>query len=259
MVCLARASWSTRPTISNDFEKARPRFLQDLGKGEGFKCHKPARGVRLHTSRSQHDLPPLPSGESVVSVSRLTETCVSHQDSGAVSRGCRLGPFDLIGAFFSFFFGIALFKTASHHFRSTMSTRKEREKEEENERRAEEKIAKKAELVAKRAARDAEKAVKLATRVDEVVEQVAELENGDDTNEWTADESEALVLGLIANPRGAHATEQVRWETISHSPGLEIKNQDPLVCVAHYKLLLHKLFAAKVRILFHKSQDCLPI
>ena len=51
-----------------------------------------------------------------------------------------------------------------------MSTRKEREKEEENERRAEEKIAKKAELVAKRAARDAEKAVKLATRVDEVVE-----------------------------------------------------------------------------------------
>ena len=109
-----------------------------------------------------------------------------------------------------------------------MSTRKEREKEEENERRAEEKIAKKAELVAKRAARDAEKAVKLATRVDEVVEQVAELENGDDTNEWTADESEALVLGLIANPRGAHATEQVRWETISHSPGLENKNQDPL-------------------------------
>ena len=176
-----------------------------------------------------------------------------------MSRGCRLGPFDLIGAFFFFFFGIALFKTASHHFRSTMSTRKEREKEEENERRAEEKIAKKAELVAKRAARDAEKAVKLATRVDEVVEQVAELENGDDTNEWTADESEALVLGLIANPRGAHATEQVRWETISHSPGLEKKNQDPLVCVAHYKLLLHKLFAAKVRILFHKSQDCLPI
>jgi len=62
-----------------------------------------ARCATAHISQSARPASALPSGESVVSVSRLTETCVSHQDSGAVSRGCRLGPFDLIGAFFFFF------------------------------------------------------------------------------------------------------------------------------------------------------------
>ena len=129
-----------------------------------------------------------------------------------------------------------------------MPTRKEREKEEENERKAEEKAAKKAEIAAKRAARDAEKAAKAAEKVSEVLEKVGELEEKvaeDDDSKWTADESEALVNGLKANPRGMHATEQVRWETIASTPGLGKRKEDPLQCVSHYKYLLHKLKAAK--------------
>ena len=105
-----------------------------------------------------------------------------------------------------------------------MVTRKEREKEEEAERKAEEKAAKKAEIAAKRAARDAEKAAKLAEkqpgpRMPSSPSKAGVGEKDEDA--WTADESEALVDGLRANPRGMHATEQARWEAIAGGAGLE--------------------------------------
>jgi ATP-binding cassette subfamily F protein 2 len=128
-------------------------------------------------------------------------------------------------------------------------TRKEREKEEEAERKAEEKAAKKAELAAKRAARDAEKAAKLAEKAAGSSDGAPSVTKTDDDGEkdddaWTADESEALVDGLRANPRGMHDTEQKRWETIAGGAGLE-KRTDALACVEHYKYLLRKLKAAK--------------
>lgn len=128
-------------------------------------------------------------------------------------------------------------------------TRKEREKEEEAERKAEEKAAKKAELAAKRAARDAEKAAKLAEKAAGSSDGAPSVTKTDDDGEkdedaWTADESEALVDGLRANPRGMHDTEQKRWETIAGGAGLE-KRTDALACVEHYKYLLRKLNAAK--------------
>ena len=128
-------------------------------------------------------------------------------------------------------------------------TRKEREKEEEAERKAEEKAAKKAELAAKRAARDAEKAAKLAEKAVGSSDGAPSVTKTDDDGEkdedaWTADESEALVDGLRANPRGMHDTEQKRWETIAGGAGLE-KRTDALACVEHYRYLLRKLKAAK--------------
>jgi len=128
-----------------------------------------------------------------------------------------------------------------------MVTRKEREKEEEAERKAEEKAAKKAEIAAKRAARDAEKAAKLAEKAAGASDASSPSKAGvgeKDENAWTADESEALVDGLRANPRGMHATEQARWETIAGGAGLE-KRADALECVAHYRILLRKLKAAQ--------------
>ena len=128
-----------------------------------------------------------------------------------------------------------------------MVTRKEREKEEEAERKAEEKAAKKAEIAAKRAARDAEKAAKLAEKAAGASDASSPSKAGvgeKDEDAWTADESEALVDGLRANPRGMHATEQARWETIAGGAGLE-KRADALECVAHYRNLLRKLKAAK--------------
>ena len=116
-----------------------------------------------------------------------------------------------------------------------MVTRKEREKEEEAERKAEEKAAKKAEIAAKRAARDAEKAAKLAEKAAGASDASSPSKAGvgeKDEDAWTADESEALVDGLRANPRGMHATEQARWETIAGGAGLE-KRADALECVAH--------------------------
>ena len=132
-------------------------------------------------------------------------------------------------------------------------TRKEREKEEENERKAAEKAAKKAELAAKRAARDAEKAAKAASAASAAAG--ADADKADDApgadaddahaGGWTADESEALVRGIRANPRGSHATEQARWEAISGATeGLDA-HRDALACVAHYKSLLGKLRAIK--------------
>ena len=132
-------------------------------------------------------------------------------------------------------------------------TRKEREKEEENERKAAEKAAKKAELAAKRAARDAEKAAKAASAASAAAGADADKANdapGADADDahaggWTADESEALVRGIRANPRGSHATEQARWEAISGATeGLDA-HRDALACVAHYKSLLGKLRAIK--------------
>ena len=127
-------------------------------------------------------------------------------------------------------------------------TRKEREKEEEAERKAEEKAAKKAELAAKRAARDAEKAAKLAEKAAGSSDATSVTKTDDDGEKdqdaWTADESEALVDGLRANPRGMHDTEQKRWETIAGGAGLE-KRTDALACVEHYRYLLRKLKAAK--------------
>ena len=129
-------------------------------------------------------------------------------------------------------------------------TRKEREKEEEAERKAEEKAAKKAELAAKRAARDAEKAAKLAEKAagssdaTSVTKTKTDDDGEKDQDAWTADESEALVDGLRANPRGMHETEQKRWETIAGGAGLE-KRTDALACVEHYRYLLRKLKAAK--------------
>ena len=128
-------------------------------------------------------------------------------------------------------------------------TRKEREKEEEAERKAEEKAAKKAELAAKRAARDAEKAAKLAEKAVGFSDGAPSVTKTDDDGEkaedaWTVDESEALVDGLRANPRGMHDTEQKRWETIAGGAGLE-KRTDALACVEHYRYLLRKLKAAK--------------
>jgi ATPase subunit of ABC transporter with duplicated ATPase domains len=129
-----------------------------------------------------------------------------------------------------------------------MATRKEREKMEDAERKAEEKAAKKAELAAKRAARDAEKAAKAATKAEAGADEGSvaskRSEENDDPNAWTADESEALVVGIRAHPRGSHDTEQARWEAIASGDGLE-RRRDALECVAHYKSLLAKLRAVK--------------
>ena len=98
-------------------------------------------------------------------------------------------------------------------------TRKEREKEEEAERKAEEKAAKKAELAAKRAARDAEKAAKLAEKASGSADASTPTKGENDEDAWTAEESEALVDGLRANPRGMHDTERARWEAIAGGAG----------------------------------------
>ena len=95
-----------------------------------------------------------------------------------------------------------------------MSTRKERERAEEAERKAAEKAAKKAELAAKRAARDAERQAKKEEKEAEGggAEPEPEEEEVVDPNAWTEEEEVALVTALKEFPKGSHPTEKERWQ-----------------------------------------------
>ena len=143
-----------------------------------------------------------------------------------------------------------------------MSTRKERERLDEAERKAAEKQAKKAELAAKRAARDAEKAAKrdaeseqgsLIAPSEATTDDAAsvasasaaphEEEEDDDPNAWNADEEMALVNALATHPKGSAPSEKERWEAIASEPGLD--RRDALACVGRYKELLARVRAAK--------------